>query len=53
MIGFWERVAFAFRCFFSILFHADIPDDIAAEAAQACRSGSAGASRLLHLRFPV
>src|SRR6202047_2814703 len=29
MNGFWERVTFAFRCFFSILFHADIPDDIA------------------------
>jgi hypothetical protein len=29
MSGFWERVAFAFRCFFSILFHADIPNDIA------------------------
>ena len=29
MNGFWKRVAFAFRCFFSILFHADIPDDIA------------------------
>lgn len=29
MNGFWERVAFAFRCFFSILFHADIPNDIA------------------------
>lgn len=29
MIGFGERVAFAFRCFFSILFHADIPNDIA------------------------
>ena len=28
MNGFWERVAFAFRCFFSILFHADIPSDI-------------------------
>jgi Domain of unknown function (DUF2760) len=28
MNGFWERVAFAFRCFFSILFHADIPNDI-------------------------
>jgi hypothetical protein len=25
----WERVVFAFRCFFSILFHAQIPDDIA------------------------
>jgi Domain of unknown function (DUF2760) len=29
MTGFWERVVFAFRCFFSILFHADIPNDIA------------------------
>jgi hypothetical protein len=29
MNGFWERVAIAFRCFFSILFHGDIPDDIA------------------------
>ena len=29
MNTFWERVAFAFRCFFSILFHGDIPDDIA------------------------
>jgi hypothetical protein len=28
MNGFWERVAFAFRCFFSILFSADIPNDI-------------------------
>src|SRR6202790_2334663 len=29
MNGFWERVAFAFRCFFSILFDDDIPNDIA------------------------
>jgi hypothetical protein len=29
MNGFWERVVSAFRCFFSILFHAEIPDDIA------------------------
>ena len=29
MIGFWERIAFAFRCFFSILLHAEIPSDIA------------------------
>jgi hypothetical protein len=29
MSGFWERGAFAFRCFFSILFDGDIPDDIA------------------------
>jgi hypothetical protein len=29
MNGFWERVAAAFRCFFSILFHGDIPKGIA------------------------
>ena len=29
MNGFWKRVAFAFRCFYSILFHAGIPNDIA------------------------
>jgi uncharacterized protein DUF2760 len=29
MITFWERVIFAFRCFFSILFQAEIPRDIA------------------------
>jgi hypothetical protein len=29
MSRFWERIVFAFRCFFSILFHAEIPDDIA------------------------
>src|SRR5262252_6583145 len=29
MNGFWERVAVAFRCFFSILFHGDIPKHIA------------------------
>lgn len=29
MVGFWERIAFAFRCFLSILFHSAIPDDIA------------------------
>jgi hypothetical protein len=29
MNGVWERVVFAFQCFFSILFHGDIPSDIA------------------------
>jgi Domain of unknown function (DUF2760) len=29
MNGFWERVAIAFRCFFSILFHGEIPNHIA------------------------
>jgi Domain of unknown function (DUF2760) len=28
MNGFWERLADAFRCFFSILFRGDIPNDI-------------------------
>ncbi|MGB7465731.1 MAG: DUF2760 domain-containing protein, partial [Candidatus Acidiferrum sp.] len=28
MNGFWERVAIAFRCFFSILLQGDIPNDI-------------------------
>ena len=34
MNGFWERVVFAFRCFFSILFHAEIPGDIAEKLVQ-------------------
>jgi hypothetical protein len=29
MIGFWTRVSFAFRCFFAILFRAEIPQDVA------------------------
>lgn len=29
MNGFWERVVFAFRCFVSILFRTEIPNDIA------------------------
>jgi hypothetical protein len=29
MNGFWERAAFAFRCFFSILFHGGIPNEMA------------------------
>jgi hypothetical protein len=34
MNGFWGRVAFAFRCFFSTLFRGDIPDDIAQKRAR-------------------
>jgi hypothetical protein len=34
MNRFWERVVFAFRCFFSILFRADIPSDIAEKLAK-------------------
>ena len=29
MIGFWQRIVFAFRCFLSILFRSAIPGDIA------------------------
>ncbi len=34
MIGFWERLAFAFRSFFSILFSAAIPADVAQKLIQ-------------------
>ena len=33
MNGFWERLVNAFRCFFSILFHGDIPNDILQQRA--------------------
>ena len=29
MNGFWQRIALAFRSFFSVLFHGDIPNDMA------------------------
>jgi Domain of unknown function (DUF2760) len=35
MNGLWERVSFAFRCFLSILFHAEIPNDIAQKLVNA------------------
>jgi hypothetical protein len=35
MNGFWERVSFALRCFLSILFHAEIPNDIARKLVKA------------------
>jgi hypothetical protein len=35
MNGFWKRVAFAFRCFFSILFHGEIPNDVAQKMVKA------------------
>jgi hypothetical protein len=31
MPDFWKRVVFAFRCFFSILIHGTVPEDIARE----------------------
>jgi len=52
MNGFWERLAFAFRCFFSILLHSDIPLDIlhklvkpAGAAPQAATAAVASVSR--------
>lgn len=59
MIGFWERVAFAFRCFFSILFHAHIPHDIAqklptpaASVPQAPSPAAPSVSRLREVERP-
>jgi len=46
MNGFWERVSFAFRCFLSILFRAEIPSDIArklVKAPEPVRQASAAA----------
>ena len=39
MDGFWKRVTFAFRCFFSILFHGDVPSDIAQKPVKAAGPG--------------
>jgi len=35
MIGFWERIVFAHRCFFSLLSQGEIPDDIAQKVLKA------------------
>ena len=40
MNGFWKRVAIAFRCFLSILFHGDIPSDIVPKPVQPAGSAS-------------
>jgi hypothetical protein len=60
MIGFGERIAFAFRSFFSILFQADIPDDVAQKLIkpaspppQASATASASASRLKEVQRPA
>jgi hypothetical protein len=52
MIGFWKRVAFAFRCFFSILFLPRIPDDIARNLAksEAPRSPASPTPSVSHLK---
>src|SRR6266404_6540497 len=60
MNGFWERVAIAFRCFFSILFHGDIPSDIvqkpvqpAGPASQMPAAAQASASRPKEIERPA
>jgi hypothetical protein len=59
-MNFWERVSLAFRCFFSILFQAEIPNDIAeklvkpsAPVAQATAPAAAPVSRLKEAGPPV
>jgi hypothetical protein len=57
MNGIWERTTFAFRCFFSILFHAEIPNDIAQKtvkpAAPVPQVPAATASRVNAVERPV
>jgi hypothetical protein len=54
MNGFWERVVSAFQCFFSILFHAEIPEDIAQKlvkpAGPAPQAPAAAAPSVSHLK---
>jgi hypothetical protein len=44
MNGFWERVTFAVRCFFSILFHGDLPNDVNRNRVDASRAQQPAAS---------
>jgi hypothetical protein len=37
MIGFWARLSYAVRCFFAILLHAEIPQDITRELIKPAR----------------
>jgi len=60
MSRFWERLAFAFRCFFSVLFQGDIPDDIAQKLAktagpvpQAPAAAAPSVSRLKEVERPA
>jgi hypothetical protein len=60
MKGFWERLASAFRCFFSVLFYADIPLDIvgklvkpAAPVSQAATVAVPSVSRLKEVEQPA
>ena len=60
MNGFWERVVFAFQCFFSILLHGDIPKDIAQKlvkptgpAPQTPAAAAPSVSRLQEVQTPA
>jgi len=60
MNGFWERVVFAFRCFLSILFHGEIPNDIAQKlikppdpVPQAAAAAAPSVSRLKEVKQPA
>jgi hypothetical protein len=61
MNDFWQRLAFAFRCFFSILFHFEIPADIvqkmvapvATVPQEAAQTAPAPASRLKEVERPA
>ena len=60
MNGFWVRVVFAFRCFLAILFHADIPNDIAQKllkpagrVPQAPAAAAPSVSRLKEVERPA
>jgi len=44
MESFWERIAPAFRCFFSILFNSEIPDDIAEKVRKPAASSPVSAA---------
>lgn len=49
MHEFWKRVAFAFRCFFSILLHGNVPEDIIRELGRSAiqaRTPEAGKKEL-------
>lgn len=44
MIGFWIRVSYAFRCFFAILFSAEIPQDVARDLIKPSSAAAAAKS---------
>jgi hypothetical protein len=52
MNGYWKRVTFAFRCFFSILVHGDIPNDVIRNRADpgAAEQPAASVPSVSHLK---